>query len=308
MRSVLSIACIASCFVACSASSLCTGEQCTSSTQCDRYSACYAASGTATSGKCYVRRGVADMSRHTGQSCAHGGDCDACSTCDVRAGLCIRKSNDAVPSGHHALELERQLQQEFAELNRVQAQKIDLADRVRRDESALHKAHHSNLLQTVTLRFVLVVVASFLAVLAVILLHRFFPRRNGSRAPATAPTAPPTEAIDLSSSDDDEDVPEDEEAALLGEHTDPAAAPTSPTAELDPEDPNTCKICYDSVINCVLVCNCFSLSLYSLSILSLFSLYSLSILSLFSLSILSLFSLNQFIDCKMLKYSKHSNL
>eukprot|EP01061_Rhynchopus_euleeides_P033471 TRINITY_DN5611_c0_g1_i10.p1 TRINITY_DN5611_c0_g1~~TRINITY_DN5611_c0_g1_i10.p1 ORF type:complete len:403 (+),score=44.53 TRINITY_DN5611_c0_g1_i10:541-1749(+) len=235
---------------------LCSGEECTSSMQCDRYSACYATSSKAITGKCYTRRGVTTQPRRTGQSCKHAGDCDSCSYCFQtsagRPGTCqLLKEDEAPPTGDHLqLEsLQRRLKQEFSALARSEDDRRKLTERVKEDQSALHRARHSSLLQTITLRFVVIVVASFVVVLVAIVVHRFYPRRV-VRAPSGPPaTAPPAEAPELSSSDDDE-VSEGEEAALLGEH-----APTSPTAtvDLDPEDPNTCKICYDSVINCVLL-------------------------------------------------------
>ena len=140
-------------------------------------------------------------------------------------------------------------------VERSQNQRLQALIRLQADK--MQEIRHPSVLNSLTGKLLLSAGSVVLAVFAVAVaylkrqnrLARNAAARASARAAAAAPSSrsePPTLATELESAD--EDVTEAEERALLGSHE--AAAP----AELDPEDPNTCKVCFDHVIDCVLVC------------------------------------------------------
>ena len=242
---------------------LCVGEPCIRSQECDRNSLCYARYRTATEGICLVRQGlpVAEVPSD-GSRCNHAGDCGPCSVCSE--GVCV-PSATLKPGSTHADSSMQQLAAELTEEERKnrdltlqlrveRSQNDRLEKTVRMEEDSVHSLRHASVFKSLTGKFIVaagsVVLAVFAVALAYLKRQNLLARDAAARATARAAAAASSEpqAHELETESEDEDVPEDEERALLSSHE--AAAP----AELDPEDPNTCKVCFDHVIDCVLVC------------------------------------------------------
>eukprot|EP01064_Diplonema_japonicum_P020750 TRINITY_DN30329_c0_g1_i1.p1 TRINITY_DN30329_c0_g1~~TRINITY_DN30329_c0_g1_i1.p1 ORF type:complete len:271 (+),score=28.13 TRINITY_DN30329_c0_g1_i1:45-857(+) len=224
---------------ACSARKLCIGEECTSSEQCGETAACFARRGERTHvGKCLQTK----HARRLGDSCTHKGQCDACSECVNRR--CVSLTQGMAGNEHeevlkHRLESEENIAQNLrGELKNSLAQN-------HRMKKMLTSSYEKAELHTVAIRFVLIAVVVFTIILLFLIVYRLLLlRRNSVRR---QPSTPEPEFYASDSSDSE--VPSDTEGELRQEHQESEPI----RADLDPEDQNTCKICFDSIINCILL-------------------------------------------------------
>ena len=130
--------------------------------------------------------------------------------------------------------------------------KIELEQKdyqLRHEEKLLHSKRTSSVVKYV----VIGAVTFAFVILVIFLFERFYPRRRRS----TRPPPPPPEIIRIDPESSDDSSVESETENLLRDEVEDS------TPDLDPEDANTCKICFDHAIDCVLLdcghmCVCMS--------------------------------------------------
>eukprot|EP01059_Diplonema_ambulator_P036458 TRINITY_DN9080_c0_g2_i1.p1 TRINITY_DN9080_c0_g2~~TRINITY_DN9080_c0_g2_i1.p1 ORF type:complete len:274 (+),score=82.07 TRINITY_DN9080_c0_g2_i1:97-918(+) len=218
--------------------SLCTGDVCTSTSQCDKWSGCYARRGSgAKVGRCLNRIAGA---RRVGDVCDHAGECDGCSECVD--GKCKALVQGVAGEGYEEVlrqELEREegmVSSLKGDLNQALAENKELKRELSISDSPA--------LPSFLLRFIAAIVIITFILFLLITLRLLLLRSH--RNPNTQQTAPEPDFYASDSSD--ESVTSETELELRNQHD-----TSEPPEDLDPEDPNTCKICFDSVINCILL-------------------------------------------------------